>query len=102
MLLRIVWQCALVSWDCMFTAILFEATCNNYYNITTKVRPIIIVTSTACLNGHRAVLEHLILVLLTLKSKWLGKYGLKIFKMFDFKQHIIRSLLQATELEQSL
>ena len=45
----------------LFTAILFEATCNNYY-ITTKIKPI--VTSTACLNGHRTIVEHFILVLL--------------------------------------
>ena len=45
----------------LFTAILFEATCNNYY-ITTKIKPI--VTSTACLNGHRAIVERFILVLL--------------------------------------
>ena len=45
----------------LFTAILFEATCNNYY-ITTKIKPI--VTLTACLNGQRAIVEHFILVLL--------------------------------------
>ena len=45
----------------LFTAILFEVTCNNYY-ITTKIRPI--VTSTVCLNGQRAIVEHFILVLL--------------------------------------
>ena len=39
----------------------YQLSLTNYY-ITTKIRPI--VTSTACLNDHRAIVEHFILVLL--------------------------------------
>ena len=55
---------------------------------------------------NRGICAHAIQVW-TLKSNWLGKYGLNIYKSskmvkFWTLNGIIRSLLQATELEQSL